>query len=213
MLSHVMMFIVASFLVLAQPVAKAKNITLSVEQTTCMTEAIYFESRGEGLEGENAVAYVILNRTKLDHESICEVIHSRDQFSFYHPGQHLYVRDESAWRQAVKVAIDTQLHEAYNPIGNATFYNTTPFYGKVKHIRLVRKVNHQYFYAYDWLIYKPAIVHRQEVTFRRTHYYRRYYYKSSYTRKVRYRRLDHDYHDIILARKERERKLSRFARV
>ncbi|MFW5642259.1 MAG: cell wall hydrolase [Roseicyclus sp.] len=43
----------------------------------CLTEALYFEARGEPLEGQYAVAEVILNR--VDHanypDSVCDVVH------------------------------------------------------------------------------------------------------------------------------------------
>jgi hypothetical protein len=43
----------------------------------CLTEALYFEARGEPIEGQYAVAEVILNR--VDHarypDSVCDVVH------------------------------------------------------------------------------------------------------------------------------------------
>lgn len=47
------------------------------EEWQCLTEALYFEARGEPIEGQYAVAEVILNR--VDHanypDSVCDVIH------------------------------------------------------------------------------------------------------------------------------------------
>ena len=124
--------------------AHPRDHTLSVLQTTCLSEAVYFESRGEGTTGMNAVAYVILNRTRLKHKTICEVIHQRGQFSFYNLHRRLEVRDLDAWRKSVRVSIDTQIGIAPNPIGDAIYYNTRPMY--IRNTRFVRKINHQYFY-------------------------------------------------------------------
>lgn len=118
---------------------------LDVHQTTCLTEAIYFESRGEGIIGERAVAYVVLNRTIYRHESICDVIHQKNQFSFYHPDHYLHVYNREAWQIAAQIAVNTQLGIDPNPINNATYYNTTPMY--IHHTVMTRKIRHQYFYT------------------------------------------------------------------
>lgn len=59
----------------------------------CLTEAIYFESRGESLDGQIAVAEVILNRTEnpLYPGSVCGVVKQRAsggcQFSYVCEGR------------------------------------------------------------------------------------------------------------------------------
>ena len=56
----------------------------------CLSQVVYSESRGEPLEGQLAVAIVVLNRT-LDGrfnpsgKSICAVVHQKNQFSY---GKH-----------------------------------------------------------------------------------------------------------------------------
>ncbi|MDP3197026.1 cell wall hydrolase [Tabrizicola sp.] len=58
------------------------------EQWKCLTEALYFEARGESLEGQIAVAEVILNRvdSPLYPRTICGVVKQRGgggcQFSY-----------------------------------------------------------------------------------------------------------------------------------
>jgi spore germination cell wall hydrolase CwlJ-like protein len=49
------------------------------DQFYCMTEAVYYEARGEGRAGMSAVAHNILNRTKSGKfpDSICAVTHQR----------------------------------------------------------------------------------------------------------------------------------------
>ena len=46
---------------------------------TCLAQNIYFEARGEPLEGQYAVAEVTMNRVASPHypDSVCEVVHQR----------------------------------------------------------------------------------------------------------------------------------------
>lgn len=52
----------------------------------CLASAIFHEARGEPIEGQRAVAHVILNRAKYEHKSICAIIKAHKQFSFVHRG-------------------------------------------------------------------------------------------------------------------------------
>ncbi len=50
----------------------------------CLAAAVFFESRGEPLEGQLAVAQAILNRVESGRygDSVCAVLHAPGQFSF-----------------------------------------------------------------------------------------------------------------------------------
>ena len=54
--------------------------------TRCLARAVYFEARGEPIEGQLAVAQVILNRVASGRyaDSVCGVIDQPGQFSFAH---------------------------------------------------------------------------------------------------------------------------------
>lgn len=158
MISTFMMSLVASLIAFAHPQAQLRHVELNTYQTACLAETVYFESRGEGVEGEEAVAYVVLNRSVLKRQSICDVVHAKDQFSYYYPGERLYIHDKRAWLRAIRIAIDAQLRRIRNPIGNATFYNTSPFHDW-RHIAFVKKINHQYFYEYRDLRYRRPMLH------------------------------------------------------
>jgi spore germination cell wall hydrolase CwlJ-like protein len=76
----------------------------------CLTEAIYFEARGESLEGQIAVAEVILNRTEspLYPGSVCGVVGQRGgggcQFSYVCDGRVDRMREAAAADQAGRIA-------------------------------------------------------------------------------------------------------------
>ena len=77
------------------------------EERKCLAGAVYFEARGESLEGQLAVAEVVLNRSASGEypASICEVVKQPAQFSFVRDGLFPPIDESSvAWRTAVAVA-------------------------------------------------------------------------------------------------------------
>lgn len=73
----------------------------------CLAKAVYFEARGESLEGQLAVAEVVLNRTASATypASICEVVTQPAQFSFIRQGRFPKADENSkAWRNAVAIS-------------------------------------------------------------------------------------------------------------
>ena len=73
----------------------------------CLAGAIYFESRGEPVAGQLAVAQVIVNRAESGQfpESYCGVVFQRSQFSFVKGGAMPSIRrGSSAWKRAKAVA-------------------------------------------------------------------------------------------------------------
>ncbi len=79
-------------------------------QWECLTEAIYFEARGESLDGQIAVAEVILNRvdSPLYPRTICGVVKQRGgggcQFSYVCDGRADRMRDKVSADRAGRIA-------------------------------------------------------------------------------------------------------------
>jgi len=59
---------------------------LSTEESLCLSRALYFEARGESIEGINKVSSVIINRKYNEKfpNTICEVINQKHQFTYDH---------------------------------------------------------------------------------------------------------------------------------
>lgn len=77
------------------------------EQMRCLAGAVYFESRGEPLAGQLAVAQVVINRSEDPRwpASYCGVVYQRAQFSFVKNGTMPRIRTSSnAWKRAKSVA-------------------------------------------------------------------------------------------------------------
>ncbi len=73
----------------------------------CLAGAIYFESKGEPLEGQLAVAEVVINRSESGKypSSLCGVVKQRNQFSFIRGGRFPPIAKASAsWHKAVAIA-------------------------------------------------------------------------------------------------------------
>lgn len=77
------------------------------EEQLCLAKAIYFEARGESLEGQLAVAEVVLNRAASGRypPTICRVVTQPWQFSFIRGGRFPSLNSNSAaWHTALAVA-------------------------------------------------------------------------------------------------------------
>lgn len=67
----------------------AQTATIDDEELNCLAIGVYYESKGEPLAGQLAVADVILNRTTSGRfpTSVCGVLTQRGQFSFVKGGR------------------------------------------------------------------------------------------------------------------------------
>ncbi|MDE1468118.1 cell wall hydrolase [Aurantiacibacter sp. D1-12] len=76
-------------------------------EVMCLAQAVYFESRGEPLDGQLAVARVIINRAESNRfpDDYCSVVTQRSQFSFVRNG-HIPTPNagSSAWGRAKAIA-------------------------------------------------------------------------------------------------------------
>ena len=72
----------------------------------CLAGAVYFESRGESLPGQLAVAHVVINRAQSGRfpKSLCGVVHQKSQFSFVRGGRMPAIRKGAQWDNAVAIA-------------------------------------------------------------------------------------------------------------
>ena len=96
------------------------------DDLTCLAGAIYYESKGEPLAGQLAVADVILNRAHSGRfpTSVCSVVTQPGQFSFVRHGHIPPVApDRAAYRTAVAVA-QVALQKAWDsPAPQALYFH------------------------------------------------------------------------------------------
>jgi spore germination cell wall hydrolase CwlJ-like protein len=102
----------------------------------CLAKAVYFEARGEPIEGQLAVAEVVLNRAASGRypADICKVITQPWQFSFISKGRFPTPDFGSeAWRKAVAIAKIAQGRLADTLPSNVLWYHAdyvAPSWGK-----------------------------------------------------------------------------------
>ena len=123
----------------------------------CLTQAVYYEARGESPAGQAAVAQVVLNRVRspLYPKSVCGVVYqgaqSRTcQFSFACNGSMKRPREPAAWRRSQAVAGRALGGFVMTQIGNATNFHVVGL-GRVWGGRLQRvaQIGDHVFYAFS----------------------------------------------------------------
>ena len=103
----------------------------------CLSEAIYFEARGEPEQGQAAVAQVVLNRVRsgIFPTKVCAVVYQDRnrpfacQFSFACDGSSLRIEEPGAWATATRIAEQVVSGASYNPkVAEALNYHANYVY-------------------------------------------------------------------------------------
>lgn len=140
------------------PAARPFKIALAdgqnyVQALDCMTAAIYYEAANEPLDGQRAVAQVVINRSR--HQAyphnICAVVYqgwersTGCQFSFTCNGSLRRPPVPALWERARRVAGMALAGLVYAPVGLATHYHADyvlPYWGPtlVKQVTIGRHI-------------------------------------------------------------------------
>jgi spore germination cell wall hydrolase CwlJ-like protein len=108
--------------------------TARAKQEKCLTDAIYFDSRGEAIDGQIAVAQVVMNRvfSGFYPTTVCGVVYQKKyvrriggcQFTFACDGRPEVVKEPEMWEIAKKIARDTLDGKLWlKKVGKATHYH------------------------------------------------------------------------------------------
>jgi len=117
-------------------------------QMRCLAGAIYFEARGESLEGQLAVGRVVVNRSKSGRfpASYCGVVYQPSQFSFVKGGNMPAVRAESQdWREAMAIARIADEGSWSSQASSALFFHAARVSPSWRLTRLARVDNHIFY--------------------------------------------------------------------
>ena len=101
------------------------NGSLNAEME-CLAGTVYFESKGESLKGQLAVARVVMARAESSRfpNSICGVVYQRKQFSFIRGGKMPRInRGGQHWRNAVAIAKIAKNDAWKSPVEGALFFH------------------------------------------------------------------------------------------
>lgn len=125
----------------------------------CLSEALYFEARGETVKGQFAVAEVILNRVKSSRfpNSICGVINQgtgrkfQCQFTYTCDGHKEVIAEAQAYERVKKVA-RASIDGITAPLTNgATHYHTTAVRPRWANVyQRTARIGVHLFYRHNW---------------------------------------------------------------
>jgi spore germination cell wall hydrolase CwlJ-like protein len=125
-------------------------------EVECLTQAVYYEARGETPAGQAAVAQVVINRARHPAfpKTVCGVVfqgaNSRVcQFSFACNGVMRRPVEPAAWRRAERVANRALSGEVMGDVGLSTHFHTTavaPGWGQ--RLTRVTQVGQHIFYRF-----------------------------------------------------------------
>lgn len=143
--------------VVAAPPARAASLAEMVRGVThaepenaqlrCLANGIYFESNGESLEGQLAVAHVIINRARSGRfaSSYCGVLTQRGQFSFVRGGTVPQAPRNAGWQRAVAIARIAEAEGWRNPAPGAMFFHAARVSPGWNRPRVARIDNHIFY--------------------------------------------------------------------
>lgn len=127
----------------------------------CMATAVYFEARGESVQGQTAVGQVIMTRVRSDYypNTICGVVYQGQwnrnacQFSFACDGKTDAPKNQKQWATSLDVAKKVIAGQAYvKKVGDATHYHATYVSPKWrKMMNRVARVGVHVFYKADFV--------------------------------------------------------------
>jgi spore germination cell wall hydrolase CwlJ-like protein len=118
----------------------------------CLTKNIYFEARDQSLEGQYAVAEVVLNR--MDNpkfpSSVCGVVEQKTdrvcQFSWFCDGKSDEMRDKKARQIARKVALNS-ISNKTNFTDGALYYHANYVSPGWENVKITTEIEDHIFYS------------------------------------------------------------------
>jgi hypothetical protein len=120
------------------------------QEIQCLAEAMYFEARGEGKTGQEAVALVTLNRTRTPNypKTVCGVVYQKGQYSWARKKHK--VSDKVGFARIKELASDFylkfhngDLSPALKEIKSALYFT----HGRFKGLKMIGKIGNHNFFA------------------------------------------------------------------
>jgi len=115
----------------ASPFAFKGGAVVRAQALNCLASAVYYEAGNQDVDGQRAVAQVVLNRVRHPAfpSSVCGVVYQGStrstgcQFTFTCDGSLNRAPDAEGWQRAIRVAEEALSGFVYAPIGWATHYH------------------------------------------------------------------------------------------
>ena len=139
MLKYIILLLMVSTTVSAEQITDCD--TNRVDELYCAACNIYHEARGEGVEGMEAVAWIMLNRRNDERfpTNACDIVwentHGHPEFAWTEDGSPDYVYNRTAWDDSIRLAYDVMgagsddLDMSDDPTMGAIFYHNDTIEG------------------------------------------------------------------------------------
>lgn len=140
----------------AQEELKSKLLKYDSAERYCLTQNIFFEARNQKRKGQEAIAWVTLNRVSDPRypDTICGVVWDEKQFSWTHDGKpdrpSKNVVEQRAWKKAEDIALDVLMQyitDQPDPIDGAIMYHAdyvNPYW--TEHYAMIDQIGSHIFY-------------------------------------------------------------------
>lgn len=116
-------------IVAVPPPARAAGPQVPPEALRCLALAVYFEARGESIEGKAAVAHVVVNRAREAGfpDRVCDVVQQGGeqrpcQFAWYCDGRSDQPRAGRMWETSLDVAQEVLAGRLEDPTDGALYF-------------------------------------------------------------------------------------------
>lgn len=116
----------------------------------CLAVAVYFEARGEPLDGQYAVADVVMNRVEDSRypDTVCGVVFEPKAFSFTHDGKPDSLPKGTTRASETALTVASEVLDGYRLGITSTHYHTvsvSPYWNK--HFDYDGKIGYHLFYT------------------------------------------------------------------
>jgi len=120
----------------------------------CLALSVFHEGRNQSLEGQKAIAHVIMNRTKSDlfRSDVCKVVTQPGQFSWVGHVSAVNTKnaiEKEAWEDAKRIAFSVLSRKEVDNTNGAVFYHrkgSKPHWARSKDFRRVAFIDDHIFY-------------------------------------------------------------------
>lgn len=119
------------------------------QDLACLAENIYHEARGEGLQGQIAVAQVTMNRVKSGRfqNTVCKAVYAPSQFSWT-LNKTRAKKDSKAWQASLAVARAVLSQSVRLPDFQALYFHTRQVRPSwANRLTVVAVINNHIFYS------------------------------------------------------------------
>jgi hypothetical protein len=130
-------------------VRKHNAISIASREEECLAAAVYFEAKSESLDGQLAVAQVILNRAGSGRfpGSLCGVVFQPGQFSFVRGnGFPPIMRGGQDWREAVAIARIAREGTWKSKVSKALYFHASRVSPRWRLTRVASVGNHVFYH-------------------------------------------------------------------